>query len=277
MKLKEFARKKLKHSLYHSAYSRSSYTLYGIVIKEIRLSFRQFYTWKYPLRSLSRTITIILSSLARMFLGRSVKYSFAFTGEDRIIESLLKPLITDNGYYVDVGCNHPKFLSNTYNLYRRGWTGICIDANADLIKQYALYRPKDTAIQALVSSKSEERTFYLSENDVLSTTETSNLQDFDDQGLTYKRVQLYTRTLTSILDKNNCKREFDLLSIDAEEHDFQVLISLDFDKYRPKLIVIEDETFDIYNSIDNPIDNFMRSKSYRLIGVILKNLYYIPN
>ena len=32
-----------------------------------------------------------------------------------------------DGFYVDVGCFHPKKHSNTYLLYKRGWSGINID------------------------------------------------------------------------------------------------------------------------------------------------------
>ena len=207
--LNEFFRNKLSRSLYKSAYSRSLYTLWGVVIKELRFSFSHFYTWKYPVRSLLRLISIILSSLLRLALGRSLKYSFAFTGEDRIIEGILKPIITDNGYYVDVGCNHPKFLSNTYSFYRRGWKGICVDANERLIRKYALYRPKDIAVQALVSNKIEKRSFYLSQNDVLSTTEQSNLDFISDEGLSYESKQFVTETLTSILDQNDGVKKCD--------------------------------------------------------------------
>jgi len=275
--LKAFLRNKLKKSLYKSAFSRSFYTLWGVVINEIRVSFSQFYTWKYPLRSLLRVISIISSALLRLVLGRSLKYSFAFTGEDRIIEGILKPIVTGKGYYVDIGCNHPKFLSNTYNLYRRGWKGICVDANEELIKKYALCRPKDIAVQALVSNKIEERPFYFSQNDVLSTTEQSNLQIIVNQGLTYERKQFLPKTLTSILDQNNFAREFDLLSVDVEEHDLQVLNSLDFEKYSPKLIIVEDESFEISTQEGNAINLFLESRGYLLVGSVLKNQYYLKN
>ena len=275
--LKEFIRNKLNRSLYKSAYSRSFYTLWGVVIKEIGFSFNQFYTWKYPVRSFLRVMSIILSSFIRFALGRSLKYSFAFTGEDRIIEGILKPLITDKGYYVDVGCNHPIFLSNTYNFYRRGWKGICVDANERLIKKYALYRPNDLAVQALVSDKIEERSFYLCQNDVLSTTEQSNLEYITNEGLTYESKEFLSVTLTSILDQNNFVKKFDILSVDVEEHDLQVLKSLDFEKYCPKLVIVEDETFEFSTQEENAINIFLKSRGYLLIGSVLKNQYYLKD
>ena len=275
MSIKEHARKVLKKSLYHSAYSRSFYALLGIVLKEVQVSFKQFYTWNYPLRSLLRVISIILSALARLLLGRSLKYSYAFTGEDKLIEGILKPQIRQEGIYIDVGCNHPKFLSNTYGLYRKGWKGICIDANKDLINKYRFFRPKDIAIHALVSNQIEERDFYVSENDVLSTTEKTNLGDIKKLGLNYETKKLKPRLLTSILKENSFQEEIDLLSIDAEEHDYNVLLSLDFNIYSPKLIIVEDESFNPSDYNKNPFYNLLKEKGYEVEGFVLKNVFYL--
>jgi hypothetical protein len=272
---KELVRTILHKSLYNSAYSRALYTLWGVVLKEISLAFRQFFTWKYPVRSFFRVLGIITSSILRLFLGRSVKYSFAFTGEDKIIEGILKPLITKPGSYVDVGCNHPKFLSNTYGLYRKGWRGVCIDANQDLIDQYSFYRPKDRAICALVSNRVEARTYYKAENDVLSTVEAANFVEIKELNLSYKSLNITTKTLTSILDACHFPKVFDLLSIDAEEHDLNVLISLDFDRYQPTLVVVEDETFDFLNCKSNSFYTFLLERNYSLVAYVLKNAYYV--
>src|SRR5688572_26390007 len=70
--------------LYKNAHSRAAFTVFGLVIMEVRMSFRQFFTWKYPLSSLFRTTAILGSSILRLLLGRSLKYSFSFAGEDRI-------------------------------------------------------------------------------------------------------------------------------------------------------------------------------------------------
>jgi hypothetical protein len=275
MDIKNYIRKKLYKSLYHNAYSRSFYTLYGVVAKEILVAFNQFFTWQYPIRSFFRANAIIASALLRLVLGRSTKFSYSFTGEDKIIEGILKPIIYKGGYYVDVGCNHPIFLSNTYGLYRKGWKGICIDANKALIKKYSYYRPKDKSIHALVSNKIEERAFYLAENDGLSTTEDSNLTEIIKLGLDYKTQKHYTKTLTSILSENNFPKNFDILSIDTEEHDFSVLTSLDFEIYRPKLIIVEDEAFVFENCQSNNFYTFLIKNQYNLVGYVLKNAYYL--
>ena len=273
--MENVARKIFHTQLYKSAYSRAAFTLGGLVIMEIRNSFRQFFSWKYPFRSLFRTVAIILSALLRLLLGRSLKYSYAFAGEDKIIEGLLKPRITEPGYYVDVGANHPKLFSNTYGLYRKGWRGICIDANQKLIDLYGLYRPRDKAITALVSDDREERFFYQVENDVLSTTETEYLEDYRQGRLSIEAHGFSSRQLTDILDAVHAPTDFALLTVDVEEHDLQVLRSLDLNVYRPRLIVVEDESFDPLFPEQHQIYHYLSCSGYRLEGYLLKNLYFM--
>ncbi|MEI9928867.1 MAG: hypothetical protein WDN44_15790 [Sphingomonas sp.] len=54
----------------------------------------------------------------------------SFFGEDVLLGRLLKT--ASSGTYVDVGANHPIEGSNTYRLYRQGWTGLTIDPNSRL-------------------------------------------------------------------------------------------------------------------------------------------------
>ncbi|MDO1449011.1 FkbM family methyltransferase [Rhodocytophaga aerolata] len=270
--------KKLNHLLYQKAYSRAIFTTFGLVIKEMQQSFRQFFTWHSPLFSLLRSIKYMLIPLLRLVQGRNVRISYGFTGEDRLIESLLKTQITYNGFYVDVGCNHPQFLSNSFLFYRRGWRGICIDANSTLIQLHKRVRPWDKAVCALVSDLPEVRTFYELTNNVLSTTEPQFLEEYLSEGLQVMATRsIVPQTLTSILDACQAPAHIDFLSIDAEEHDLHVLQSLDFRKYSPTLIIVEDESFDPATPSQNTIFTFLQQREYSLAGSILKNVYYLKN
>lgn len=274
MSLKEQIRKLLSDRLTKSAYKRAGVILYGKVFIESNVAFQQFFSWKHPLTGLWYSLKALASAGSRIFQGRSTHYSFSYTGEDRILEGLIKPKTGEKGFYVDVGCNHPEFLSNTFLFYRLGWRGICIDANKDLVKKYKYRRPKDTAICALISDSTEKRTYYIAENDVLSTTEPGNLEEIARQKIEVKQTEVQPVSLTKILDQYNAPADFNLLSVDAEEHDLNVLKSLSWQKYRPKFVVVEDETFVPESPANNPVFNFLTNKGYQLKGYILKNLYF---
>lgn len=264
----------LVNRLYKNAYQRAFFTLWGVVLKECRMVFSQFFTTRHPFRSSVHCFSVLFSSLIRLFLGRSLKFSFAHQGEDRILEGLLKPRIQTGGFYVEVGCNHPKFFSNTYGLYRKGWRGICIDANPVHIRQFGLCRPQDIAVCALVSEKQVEQAFYLLQNDVLSTAKEEFLDAYRREGLQVNAVRMPGRTLTDILKSHAAPFRFELLAVDAEEQDLEVLRSLDWDHYRPSWVMVEDETYQIGLESQNAICLWMKQQGYRLEGFVLKNLYF---
>lgn len=260
--------------LYKSAYSRALFTSTGIFIQETKVCFTQFFTLRYPLSFFCALYQLHLSWF-RLLAGRSARISYAHTGEDRLIESILKPIITEKGFYVEVGCNEPIFISNTFSLYKKGWKGICIDANETLIKKYARLRPQDIAVSALVSDEKVTRDYFIYANNVLSSTEQMNIDIKEEPGFEVVQTKkLQTESLTEILDRYKAPACFDLLSVDAEEHDLQVLKSLDFNKYSPRLIVVESETFDPSKPIEDLIYQLVTSKGYVLEGSILKNLYF---
>lgn len=276
--LKNKARKLLAPWLYGQAYTRASFTQAGIALQELRVTFRQFFNSKQPVTSSFRCVKYSGQALLRFLAGRSLRFSYGYTGEDRIIESLLKPIITRTGFYVDVGCNDPRFISNTFLLYKRGWKGICIDPNKELIEKYKKIRPRDFAICALISETESTQVFTEFKNPVLSSADPEHVKKHKKLGekiLDEKLVK--ARTLTSVLDEAHAPSQFELLSIDAEENDFEVLKSLDFSKYQPTLVVVEAEDLDPTNPQKNRIYSLMESKGYIFQGSILKNAYFIKS
>jgi len=275
-KLKRFGQKHLQGMLYGKASSRAVFTILGLAWREFRASFPQFFSWSSPVSSFFRSVKYALLALARIPLGRSVRLSYAYTGEDRIIESILKPLITQNGFYVDIGCNDPRFISNTFLLYRRGWRGICVDANETLIRKHKKIRPRDKAMFALISNEVKEMEFVELTNNVLSSTDPRHLNEWINQGQKVVRKKIIqTKTLTKVLDELQAPFAFDLLSIDIEELDLLALQSLDFKRYQPKLIVVEAEDFDAENPKQHPVYLLLSGKGYHLAGSILTNLYFL--
>lgn len=90
-----------------------------------------------------------------------------------------------------------------------------------------------------------------------------------------RRTMMKTRTLTSILDQCNAPSQIDFLSIDAEEHDFNVLKSLDLQKYSPKLIIMELEDFVPANPSSHPVYIYLIERGYEYAGFVLKNCYFL--
>lgn len=161
------------------------------------------------------------------------------------------------GFFVDVGAGDPILLSNTYYFERNGWSGICIEA--DKGKIWNLIKNRDAIIEeAAVSDKPGIVNFEYNETPVLS--------GITDNGSHFPTKSIKAYTLNTILEKHKIKK-IDLLSIDVEGFELNVLKGLNFDKYKPQIIISEYITRNQYSDKDTGIEiiNFFKTLPYKLI------------
>lgn len=172
------------------------------------------------------------------------KVSVAQSGEDTIVEYVLMVLgikLSDE-YYLDLGANHAKQLSNTYMLYKKGMRGVLVEANPQLIGELKFYRSEDVILNKCISNHSDESLqFYIMSWDGLSCTSMDAVNEMIE-----KNPQLYikdtitvdTITVNQILQKYFSKAPI-LLSIDIEGQEESILQTLDYDKYAPLIVIVE--------------------------------------
>ena len=80
--------------------------------------------------------------------------------------------------------------------------------------------------------------------------------------------------MTTLLNKYDCPKNFDLLNVDVEGHEIEVMKGLDFKSYKPKIILIEihtKKTSDIFNS---KIYKFLIKKDYELISQYYQTSFF---
>lgn len=221
-------------------------------------------------------LRIGILTLVRRYVFKFGKIIYSQTGEDIIIGLLLKDI--KNGFYLDVGCHHPYKISNTFQLYLKGWRGIVIDANENLIRKFQSKRKNDIAIVAAISDEEKIVSFYEFKESEVNTINEQMLEEWKTKFNYKSKKEIKTQTLTNILDNNLPKNQkIDLLTVDVEGQDFNVLKSLDFKKYRPKLIVIEIHHFDLTNISQNEIYNFLIENDYKLVSFATMNGYFIDS
>lgn len=222
-------------------------------------------------------------TLARLFFVEIIRrvfdqratLSYANAGEDLILRRIFNRF---NGFYVDLGCNSPDSTSNTFALYKLGWTGICIDANEQLIARHAIMRPNDRQVLAAVSKQQKEVVFtQFVGDDNISSIDEGFVERVSKTRVGKIEKRMQTQTLREILEKHSVEKNFDLLCIDVEGHDFEALQSLDFSKYRPRVIVIEILCLELIRYADNPIIEFLLSHNYRFAGYVMQNAYFADN
>tara|TARA_B100002019_G_C21159131_1_gene542339 strand:+ start:84 stop:800 length:717 start_codon:yes stop_codon:yes gene_type:complete len=213
----------------------------------------------------------------------SKKNYFSFSGVDVIIENIFREKM--NGFYIDVGCQHPIKNNNTYLLYKKGWKGINIDLDSDNINLFNIARPKDDNINIAVSNKvGESDLFFYHKKSPINTIDkkTSDFQKADVSEI--KKVK--TTSLTNIINSSKYKNnKIDLLTIDVEGHETQVLKGFDFNLYKPNVIVVEYldlsvkklevKNLDIEKILKTELYNFLTSKNYILANCIYSDLIFI--
>ena len=67
--------------------------------------------------------------------------SYAQNGEDVVLWRALSDV--ESGNYLDIGANDPQLFSVTRSFYDRGWSGLCVEPQAELVEKFRAERPRD--------------------------------------------------------------------------------------------------------------------------------------
>lgn len=194
-----------------------------------------------------------LATIPAILTGASggARQSWSQHGEDTIIVKELKPYIA-NGFYVDVGANHPAKLSNTYRLYCMGMRGICIEPNDIFCRMHTRYRPGDIVLCTAIGPEPGLSKFYEMSYHALSTFSEKECYRLKEQGMkiireTFKPIF----PLDMIIERCRPLRGdvFALLSIDTEGWDDIVLRSNDWERFRPRMVVVEHNSEDATEAV----------------------------
>lgn len=231
--------------------------------------------------SLLNNIYLKLNLIQKKF--NSKKNYFSFSGVDIIVQNIFRN--QKNGYYIDVGCQHPIKNNNTYLLHKKGWSGINIDLDKDNINLFNSSRPYDHNVNIAASNKiNEVDLFFFHKKSPINTIDKKTSQFQKAQISSIKKIK--TNTLDNIIESSKYyNKKFDFLSIDVEGHELQVLEGLDFNKYSPNVLVVEYLDLDvsklevknlnIENIINTEIYKFLISKNYTLVNCIYSDLIFI--
>lgn len=195
-------------------------------------------------------------------MGKRWKRSYSFDGEDMIIGSYFQE---NKGGYIDVGSGRPIRGSNTYHFYKKGWKGICIDPIPLNHFAHKLIRSRDFSLNIICGSKNQTIKFYEFKPNEFSTSSEDVAKSLLKRGIPLIRTyNKQSQSLSKIVNENNIT-EPSFLNIDVEGKDFEVLISNDFDIYRPRVICIEE--YKLFSSGGlSKIDRFLKTKEYTLVG-----------
>jgi FkbM family methyltransferase len=146
-----------------------------------------------------------------------------------------------NGFYIDIGSGHPVYDNVSFAFYLKGWSGITVEPNPWLAQLSRAVRPRDRHVEALVGSASGQATFYLvREFHGLSTMNQDHAQAALTQfGKSADAITVPLTTLSALCAAGQAPASFDFLKIDVEGAEPEVLFGGDWQRFRPKVVVVE--------------------------------------
>ncbi|MFW8744866.1 FkbM family methyltransferase, partial [Mesorhizobium japonicum] len=170
----------------------------------------------------------------------------------------------ESGFFVDVGCFHPLKFNNTWMLYKKGWRGINIDIDPEKIEIFNIRRPEDLNIAIGIANFDGLAPCYSASKYSLTTTLSPDFAK--DHGSSYTR-DVKVAKLNDIIEASRWKGvQIDLLSVDVEGMDLDVLKSLDFKTYNPKLVVAEVPGATLGEIECSEVYKFLLSLGYKMIA-----------
>ncbi len=171
-----------------------------------------------------------------------------------------------DGFFVEVGANHPTELSQTWFLEQRGWKGILVEPLPACCEKLRAVRKNSIICEAAAGAPEQvgEATLNVAQSDVWS-----HLGEASKELPLAARIKVSVRTLDDILVELHAPK-VDLLSIDTEGMELKVLRGFNLAKHRPALVLLEDhmETLDLYF--------YMRRAGYKLVKRTGPNNWWLP-
>ena len=172
---------------------------------------------------------------------RPPKRSYSQRGEDLIVYSYFNK--RKSGFYLDIGCYHPKLISNTYLFHKNGWKGVALDIDQYKLDTFKFSRGKKVKVikAAVIPNKINKNTIdaykFFSKRG-WSDSDTIDLE-LANQTKQKGRGQYIVEKVPCI-DINSLLESIpkvDFLNIDIEGLDTKIVEAIDLDRLKIDLIL----------------------------------------
>jgi FkbM family methyltransferase len=189
---------------------------------------------------------------------------FPDTAEEALKEEFFG---TQGGYFVDIGANDPKAISQSWHLEQLGWTGVLVEPQPVLAQKLREQRRAKVFACACSSPANAGKMLRLHVAGIHSSLN----PDFFVAGMRKEDViEVPARTLDDILAEAKAPTPIDLLSIDVENHEIEVLSGVTLTRWQPRLILIEDLALNLR------IHRVLTSRGYKWVRRTGLNSWYVP-
>ena len=168
--------------------------------------------------------------------------SYAKNNEDVLLQRAFASI--DTGYYIDVGGYLPQLDSNTYALYRKGWSGLIIEPLLYIDggispRLWEGLRPRDQLIPGLAGKEVGLHPFWTCSAAQMSTGSETMVRLWGESAKIGEPIEVPMYSLNYLLDAVEYKGNIHLLSVDVEGMENEVFAGFNLRKYRPWVVLVE--------------------------------------
>jgi FkbM family methyltransferase len=224
-------------------------------------------------KSLRNLIKRILSFV---YWDQWLNQSWSQEGEDLILRRIFEHQTA--GFYVDVGAHHPKRFSNTHLFYKRGWSGINIDAMPGSMKLFDNMRPRDLNLELGIDVNESKLDYYIFNEPALNGFSDSLSNERHNASSNYrieKIIKINVLPLSSIFNQHlPTDQKIDFLSVDVEGFDLNVLQSNNWEIYRPKYVLVEFLRSSLHEIDESDLGRFMKASGYTLFAKCVNTVFF---
>lgn len=224
-----------------------------------------FFKWLLSIlgiKSSSKPFAIFRKFYRKTGFHIRIPKSYSFNGEDLILAKYLPEL---NGSYLDIGSGNATLGSNTFLLYKRGWSGITIDPLKRSFRKHQRKRKRDSQLLGVVTGSPDLNAkviFYEYSADDYSTTSKVRYLELLKEGT--KPISIREVKVIDLTQLNLSVEPADpfLLDIDIEGDELAVLDSINWSVFLPRVVAVEEWVSPIYVPTD--IRFLLEGKGYVL-------------
>lgn len=209
-------------------------------------------------------------------LERKLDYRITFsqTGEDLLVKTLLINMLRLNRItYLDIGANDPRFFNNTYLLYKKGYSGILVEPNPELVSKLKSVRKRDNILNIGIAEKEDKMMYFMFDDNTLNTFDLDEANKYIALGHKLEgKKEICVKNINQILEEYG---KVNFISIDIEGLDFRILKSLNFEKNAPECICIETSEHEGGKREDFvEVNKFLEEKGYFIYADTMLNTIY---
>ena len=180
-----------------------------------------------------------------------------------------------NGFYIDVGANDPVDHSVTKAFYDAGWSGINIEPLPAFHQQFEQQRPRDINLAIAAGASDGSLTLF----DVPSVNgwaspDRAVADAHRAGGFEVAELTVPVRTLAGVC-ANYVKGDIHFLKVDVEGFEGEVLRGMDFERWRPWVLVIEATMPNSRVTNHETWEALVTSRRYRYAHFDGLNRYYV--